>query len=53
MKKFLFLYFFISLIYCEEFMTLKKDKLYNDKCALCFFNNETNSLTLIINSESK
>ena len=53
MKKFLFLYFLISLIYCEEFMTLKKDKLYNDKCALYFFNNETNSSTLILNSESK
>ena len=52
MKKFLFLYFLISLIYCEEFMTLKKDKLYNDKCALLFLN-ETDSLTLILNSESK
>ena len=51
MKKILFLYFLISLIYCEKFVTLKKDKLYNDKCALLFFNNGT--LTLILNSESK
>ena len=52
MKKILFLYFSISLIYCISIsFNLKKDKLYNDKCALFFYNNGT--FTLILNSESK
>ena len=51
MEKILFLYFLISLIYCEEYYyTFKKDKLYNDKCAL--FISKNDNLTLILNSES-
>jgi len=51
MEKILFLFFLISLIYCkEEYFTFKKDKLYNDKCAL--FISKDDNITLIYNQES-
>jgi len=51
MEKILFLFFLICLIYCdEEYITFKKDKLYNDKCAL--FISKDDNKTLIYNEES-